>query len=107
MANRFRIRWAVAGLGALGLLGAGVAHAAASTGTTHTTATTTGSAAATNRAASKTIARTTVPIAPRVRRPVAPKWHFEGRHSGIEHFIFKSSDCAELDHHLDEIMTLI
>jgi hypothetical protein len=33
-------------------------------------------------------------------------WHFEGRHSGVEHFQVHTKLCPVLDHHLRETFTL-
>jgi hypothetical protein len=33
-------------------------------------------------------------------------WHFEGRHSGLEHFQVHTRLCPVLDHHLQETFTL-
>jgi hypothetical protein len=109
MAVRLGARWTVSGLGALALLGVGVAHAAASTRTPESTvlsshsSTTTAAGSSTHGTGSPT--KTTIPDVPAMR-PVAPKWHFQGVHSGIEHFTGKTSDCVELDHRLVESMTL-
>jgi hypothetical protein len=77
---------------ALPVLGGGVARAVSQPATSHTlqprqTATTVASA-------------TTAPPATLVHS------HFEGRHSGIEHFQLATSECPVLDHRLRETFTL-
>jgi hypothetical protein len=48
----------------------------------------------------------TTATAPATSTTTGVVWHFEGRHSGIEHFQLHTRLCPVLDHHLHETFAL-
>ncbi len=78
--------------------------------TTSSTATTTQTIPDTSSSTAASTTTTTepppAPLPEHVPLPGPPRWHFEGRHAGIEHFVLYSGRCAFLDHHLQETFTL-
>lgn len=83
MGSRSRMRVLCAGLVALPLLGGGVARAISDPQTATT-------------ASAATTSPTTAPL----------RSHFEGRHTGVEHFQLATQACPVLDHRLRETFTL-
>ena len=85
MGKRSRIMVVCAALVALPVLGGGVARGVSEPGS--------------SSPARGTAATTSPP-------PALVRSHFEGRHSGIEHFQGRTAQCPVLDHRLREIFTL-
>lgn len=85
MGKRSRIRMLCAVLVALPVLGGGVARAVSDPGSSSPTRGTT--------------ATTSPP-------PALVRSHFEGRHSGVEHFQGRTTQCPVLDHRLRETFAL-